>query len=179
MTLDEYMKDKEGVVAIGAASGYFFIGTREEYEESIDKIQKKAISQAKEVLHDANSRLEALKAGGFDPVSVSIYIPETTDPEIMRGVLAGWKADADKLERNARCLYKFIDKYENAIKSKARAEGIINAIPYRERQIKETYPSITEDKTNVIVEGDESARFWDKEEFDNDRAKNTKHYAQG
>lgn len=179
MTLDEYMKNKEGVVAIGAASGYFFIGTREEYEESIDKIHAKAVASAKEVLYDANARLRALRAGGFEPVEVSIYIPETTDVEIMRGVFAGWLAEADKLERGARLLRKYTEKYESAIKSKARAERIISSIPYRERQIKETYPSITEDKTNVIVEGDESARFWDKEEFDNDRTKNTKHNAQG
>lgn len=177
MTLDEYMKDKKGIVAIGAASGFFFIGTKEEYEESIDKIHAKAISSAKEVLNDANARLIALKAGGFDPVEVSIYIPETTDIEILRGVFAGWRADADKLEKGAKLLRKYTKKYENAAKSKARAERIISSIPYRERQIKETYPSILEDKTNVIIDGDESGRYWDMEEANNDRAKNTKHNA--
>lgn len=179
MTLDEYMQGASGVVAIGAASGYFFVGSKAEYEQTIDALHRKAISQAKEVLNDANERLRALKSGGFAPVEVSIYIPETTDVEIMRGVFAGWRADIEKLERSAKLLRKYTEKYENAVKSKARAERIIESTPYREREVKEITTSLLEDKMIVIVDGDECGRFWDMEEARNDRAKNTKHNAQG
>lgn len=40
MTLDEYMKTANGLVQIGSGVGYFFFGTKEEYEEQIDNIAK-------------------------------------------------------------------------------------------------------------------------------------------
>lgn len=174
MTLDEFMANAKGNVAVGAASGYFFIGNKEQYEHEIDKLHKKAVSLAKEVLNDANKRIEALQAGGFKPVDVFIYVPQTTDPEILKGSFASWRMAADELIQKAKLLKNYTDKYENAVKSKARAEGIINSIPYRERRVKESYKSLTEDKTIVIIEGNESGRFWDMSEAERSRDDNSK-----
>ena len=174
MTLDEFMANAKGNVAVGAASGYFFIGNKEQYEDEIDKLHKRAVSLAKETLNDANKRIEALQAGGFNPVDVFIYVPQTTDPEILKGSFASWRMAADELIQKAKLLKNYTDKYESAVKSKTRAEGIINSMPYRDRRVKESYKSITEDKTIVIIEGDESGRFWDMSEAERSRDDNSK-----
>lgn len=180
MTLDEYMQTTEGNVAIGAASGYFFIGTKEQYDKDIDKLHKMAVSLAKEALCDANKRIEALQSGVFNSVEVFVYVPKTTDPEILKGSFASWKMAADELTQKAKLLRGFTEKYESAVRSKERAERIINSLPYRERRIKEKYESITEDKMIVIIEGDECGRLCDMSEAErsrDDTSENHKHNA--
>ena len=180
MTLDEYMQTAEGNVAIGAASGYFFIGTKEQYDKDIDKLHKRAVSLAREALCDANKKIKALQDGGFNSVEVFIYVPKTTDPEILKGSFASWKMAADELTQKAKLLRGFTEKYESVVRSKERAERIINSLPYRERRIKEKYKSITEDKMIVIIEGDECGRFWDMSEAErsrDDKSKDIKHNA--
>ena len=181
MTLDEYMKNAEGYVGIAAASGYLFIGTKEQYEEEIDVLHKKAVSLAREALCDANKKIKALQDGGFNSVEVFIYVPKTTDPEILKGSFASWRMAADELAQKAKLLRGFTEKYESAVRSKERAERIIQSLPYRERRIKETYKSITEDKMCVIIEGDEGGRFWDMSEAErsrrSDNSKDIKHNA--
>ena len=176
MTLDEYMKTAEGIIAIGASSGFIFIGTREQYEDEIDKAYKKAVSNARETLKDSEAKLEALRRGGFDDINVSITIPDTTDISELTEYFAEWRFNADKLKRQSELLKAYTDKFESAAKSKARAERIISSKPYRERQIKENYRAMRKGQTNIIIEGNESGRFWswdDAEEVRHGRGKNT------
>ena len=169
MLLDEFMQTAEGIIAIGASSGFIFIGTREQYEEEIDKAYKKAVTGAKETLKDAEARLEALKRGGFNDIEICRSIPETTDVTELSETFAEWRFSADKLEKYAKLLKAFTERYESAAKSKARAERILSSKPYREREIKEKYKAIRKGQTNIIIEGDENGRFWSLDEAEEAR----------
>lgn len=181
MTLDEFMSNHDGIAAIGASTGYFFVGNKEQYEREIDGLYKVARFNAHKMLADANCRLEALRAGGFKTIEETpVYIPQTDDLDILKGVIKGWRIDADRLEQQAKTLKSFADKFEEQARRKAKAEEIINSKPYRERDIIDMYPSITEKKMCVIIEGKESGSFWDLSEAErrrHDTRKNIKHNA--
>ena len=169
MLLDDFMQDAEGIIAIGAASGFIFIGTREQYEAEIDRAYHKAVISAKDTLKDAEARLEALKRSGFDDINASIAIPDTTDAIELTESFAEWRFTADKLEKQAKLLKAFTDRYESAAKSKARSERILSSKPYREREIKEKYKAIRKGQTNIIIDGDENGRFWSLDEAEEAR----------
>lgn len=183
MTLDEYMKEQTGITAIGASTGYFFIGDKEQYEQEIDQLYRQARFTAHKVLVDSTARLEALRAGGFDTIEeTAVYIPQTDDIDIVKGVIKGWRLDADRLKQRIDALRSFADKFEEAIRRKSKAEEILASKPYREREVIDIYRSITEKKMCVIIDGKETGALWDLVEAErrrNDTRKTDKHNAQG
>ena len=166
MTIDEYMHAQKPnqVVAIGAGTGFIFIGTVKEYEEKIDKEYKKHVDYAKDLLRRGQNMLEACERDGVPDIEVTIYDGDYEDPLSMVETANNWLHESAKIKDYARLLNAYATKVGTAAKQQLRAEAMLKAIPYRLRDVKETYPSVTEDKIIAIVEGDESGRYWDYKE---------------
>lgn len=169
MTLDEYMSHASGIVAVGASSAYLFVGTRDQYESEIDKIYARIQSYAREQKRDAEHTLDALRRSGMTPLEITPYIPETDDLTELKGIFAAYQLDAERAERYAKALRTYATRYESYAKQKARAERMIKAEPFRVREVKDTYVSLTENKTCVIIEGEETGRYWDHAEAERSR----------
>lgn len=166
MTVDEFMKKQkpDQVVALGAGSGYVFIGTPVDYEEKIDREYKKRLSYAREVYNRNQNMLEALGRDGVPIIDVTIFEGRYDDPLSMIEASASWFVEAEKIKHYAKLLKVHADKVNTSAKAILRAQKLLSAPPYRTRQIVETYPSITEDKIIAIFEGDESGKYWDYRE---------------
>lgn len=174
MKLDEFVKAQkdDAILAIGASSGFIFVGTKAQYEDEIDKSYKRARANARDLLSDAENRLRALRLGGFDGIDLAISIPEDNAelPEAFRD----WRLSADRLSAQAQLLRNYTDKFEAALKSKERAEYTLNKCSYREREVKESYRAIRRGQINVIIEGVEGGRFWTLEENEEVRGNGAK-----
>lgn len=169
MKLDEFVKlqDDKTIIAIGASSGFVFIGTKAQYEDEIDKAYKRAQTNARDLLRDAENRIEALRRDGFDDVNAHINIPESDEelPEAFKQM----RATADNLIRKAQLLRSYVDKFDSAVRSRKRAQFTLSAPAYRDREVKESYRAIRQGQINVIIEGVECGRYWTLEANEEDR----------
>ena len=166
MTVDEFMRSQkpDQVVALGAGSGYVFIGTPADYELKIDREYKKRLSYAKEVYNRNKNMLDALGRGGVPMIEVTIFEGRYDDPLSMVEASAEWFKEAEKIRHYAKLLKVHADKVNTSAKAILRAQKLLKAPPYRTREVIETYPSISEDKIIAIFEGDESGKYWDYRE---------------
>ena len=163
MTVDEFMKKQkpDQVVALGAGSGFIFIGTPSEYEEKIDREYKKRQSYARELLNKSKNMLQACGRDGVPVIDVTIFEGRYDDPLSMVEASKEWIHEAAKIKNYARLLSSFADKVNRAAKAQIRAQELLNADGYRGREVIDTYPSIAEDKIIAIMAGDESGKYWD------------------
>jgi hypothetical protein len=147
MTLQEYMNNLEDdkIVAIGSKSQYFFIGTKEEFEEDIDKIDKILADDRQRYLQDALVTIENIKKLQYE-----------------EGM--GTYDFAEKLIHSGRALKSALTRKENLKKA------IRDYKPIRDREVIDEYESITENVTRVIVPGYEQGTFWFRDEYKNMRA---------
>lgn len=135
--------DNETILNIGAESGWFFIGKKEDYEKNIEKISRSYLNYAKE--------------------------KEKKYREIIREaneVLADSKLTFDELEK----MVKKIRKNFPALK---KVEKYIDEFtPIKNRDVKSVYDKIKkEDGICIVVEGTENAKYWDREEWERQKEK--------
>ena len=168
MTVDEFMKTQEPdqVVALGANAGcnYIFIGTVKEYEEKIDAIYGERQKIAQELINENRRTLEALGRGGVPIIDITIFEGRYDDPLSMIAASNQWLDEVKKIDEYSKLLIAHARKAHIAATDTLRGEKLKKAKSYRVREIIEVYPSITEDKTIVIFDGDERGKYWDRSE---------------
>lgn len=123
---------------LGAESGWFFIGKKEDYEKNIEKISRSYLNYAKE--------------------------KEKKYREIIREaneVLADSKLTFDELE-------KMVKKIRINFPALKKVEKYIDEFtPIKNRDVKSVYDKIKkEDGICIVVEGTENGEFWDREEWE-------------
>ena len=135
------MVDDSLIISIGSASVFFFIGTKRDYENKIDKISISFVDYNKGLMDKYKSLIEN---------AIEILIRhESTTKERVEAI--------GKLKKYYRP-YKKCEKYLDTF------------TPIMDRKIKDVYwKNKKEDGVCIIAEGTESGKYWDKEEWDADQ----------
>lgn len=143
MTLDEQVKlmDDKDILYIGSASSFFFIGTKELYEDMIDGLSIEYLERSNKYLKNANDFIERAK----------VYVPQ-------------YEEGTDLIDYSVTLL-NYATGIKKSVKSKAREEKYqLTFKPFRERFVRECQPRI-QGGYGILVEGTEYAPFWTENEF--------------
>lgn len=153
MTLQERINelDDETVIYLGAASSFFFIGTKSEFEKDIDEISrtyyKNMVAEKKKIENDRKHFAEVMKQ--------IKKISGKTDS----------KADMDEVVKLSFILNNISKRLQYGIKRiKTLGFHIDNFIPMRNRQIKREYDRLQGGHV-ILIDGIEVGRFWFYEEY--------------
>lgn len=157
ITLQQQM-DKlaaDEIVHIGSKSGYFFCGTKAEYEANIDAVSDELLAEMKRVRQNLLGYKTRFpknfeKLTEFDPTT----------------------GDEDALRKLARTALLMSNGAEKVIQANRRLpiveQNIAEFKQVRERIVLDFYPCLEEaDGWNVVVEGIEEGQFWTLDEYRN------------
>lgn len=142
MTLEQWRQTQKAdtLISVGSRSGYMFIGTLTEYDDSIDEVSREVKAQIEKTLRSTEDTVrsveKALSAG-----------------KMRRG-------DISPASLQKR-LNEFTKRRENT------AAELRHFKPLRDREVLDVYPRLNpDDGLCVIVEGDENGAVWFKAEYD-------------
>lgn len=152
--IEEITVDDGKYIHIGAACGFFFVGTKEEYEANIDRIDEEYRLKIKKQIRKCN---DALRKRAF----IRLELAAITDKGIIDYTSELLKLK-EKLEHDIKMEIRIVTKTYNALLH--RKEELKNWIPFRDREVKETYERIAGDGVIITVCGDESGKYWDRNE---------------
>ena len=148
MTVDYFMQhlaDPNQLYNVGSKSGFFFIGTRSEWNKYIDALSKKRLKHLKNRRKAAKREVERAQ-GRLNRKPVKLIFGKDLD-----GTIAYLNSVVIKSSR--QCAH-----YNRLVKA---------FTPFRAREIKDIYSRATEiDGTNIIVDGLDTRDFWLREEFE-------------
>ena len=148
MTIDYFMQhlaDPNQLYSIGSKSGFFFIGTRSEWNKYIDDLSKKHLKYLKS--HRTAAKREAKRA------------QERLNREPIK-LICGKDLEATIAYLNS------VAKIGN--RKYIYFNELIKAFtPFRTREIKDIYPrTVKADGVNIIVDGLDISDYWMREEFE-------------
>lgn len=147
------------IIHVGALSGFFFCGTKDEYEASIDTIsdwlllrmkqeRDKLIRDKREFYRLWGQLAERMAAILADPDDQTLY-PKTAKIAASLGVSI---KEMPSINRRLPAIERNIKEFK----------------PVRKRIVNDCYPRLDpEDGVNIIVEGCEAGRYWTLEEYRN------------
>ena len=149
MTIDYFMQhiaDPNQLYSVGSNSGFFFIGTRSEWNKYIDALSRKHLkclrsrrTTAKKNAKRAQERLDQ------NPIKL-----------ICGKNLEETMAYLNSVVETGNRQYLYFDRLIKAF------------TPFRTREIKDIYSRMVKaDGTNIIVGGLDTGNFWMREEFEN------------
>ena len=135
--------DNETVLNVGSATGWFFVGKKEDYEKNIEKISRSYLNDAKErekkyreKIREANEALSDNKIT-FDELTKMVKRIRTYFPALKK-------------------VEKYIDEFT----------------PIKDRDVESVYDKIKkEDGICIVVKGTENGKFWDREEWERENGK--------
>lgn len=146
--LDELVHEQgdEVVICIGSHDGFFFCGTRAEYDADIEQISKRLKER---MLFNAERNFTYFrnKLNSLQLLAAEGETPTSSDLKILIGTLS------------------------SHLKNTAMAARFK---PVRDREIQESYNGLFGDSLKIIVEGDESGKFWDRDEYQKDKERREK-----
>ena len=145
-TLDEAVKkmDDDEIIHIGSASGFVYIGTKQQYEQMIDSIS----DRCHKFFKDAKKRYTR-KIKNYSEKLKSI------------------DKESETYEKESRMITECIQRYKRYLKQVC---GVLERFkPMRERSVKEIYKRISKDGIVITMEGDETGKYWSKDEWDRDQ----------
>ena len=148
MTVDYFMQhlaDPNQLYSVGSNSGFFFIGTRSEWNRYIDALSRKRLKYLRS--HRTAARRNVKRA------------QERLDQKPIK-LICG------------KNLEETIDYLNSVVETGNRQylyfDRLIKAFtPFRTREIKDIYSRMVKaDGTNIIVDGLDTGNFWIREEFE-------------
>ncbi len=148
MTIDYFMQhiaDPNQLYSVGSNSGFFFIGTRSEWNRYIDALSRKRLkclrsrrTTAKKNAKRAQKRL--------DQKPIKLICGKDLEETI---------AYLNSVVETGNRQYLYFDRLVKAF------------TPFRTREIKDIYSRMVKaDGTNIIVSGLDTGNFWMREEFE-------------
>lgn len=156
ITLQQQM-DKlaaDEIVHIGSKSGFFFCGTKAEYEADIDTISEQILSGMKEELR----QIKTFKTRFHNNFTkLTEFDPETEDEDVLKKMARAALIVSNAAEKKAR----------NNRRRPILEQNLAAFKPVRERIVLDFYHRTAEDGVNIIVEGCEEGRFWTLDEYRN------------
>lgn len=165
MKLQEYIENIEiedgKYIHIGSGCGYFFVGTKEEYEQLIDKISEDYRVEIEKKMLECQFELEK-RTVVFLPNINYAELPETSVFDIKKycNALVQLSVSIDKrIQGRIKRVKRFHKTYYRC------KDELKNWVDLRNREVKETYPRVSNDGTVIIIDGNESGKAWDRQEF--------------
>ena len=148
MTIDYFMQhiaDPNQLYSVGSNSGFFFIGTRSEWNRYIDDLSRKRLkclrSQRTTAKRNAKRAQERL-----DQKPIKLICGKNLEETI---------AYLNSVVETGNRQYLYFDRLIKAF------------TPFRTREIKDIYSRMVKaDGTNIIVSGLDTGNFWMREEFE-------------
>lgn len=137
--LDKLVHERpaDEIISIGSHDGYFFVGTAAEYEECIDEIS----AALKERMNRTGQRNAKYFERGLAAAKQKAAVGNMPTPETIK-LLA--EAMSSMIKNTA-----YMARFK----------------PVREREIVGSYKGIFKGSWKIIVEGDESGKYWDRDEY--------------
>lgn len=142
-TLDEAVRemDDNEIIHIGSASGFVYIGTKQQYDQMIDSISDRYHNFFK----DAKKRYTR---------KIKKYSEK----------LKALDEESETYEKEYRMITECVQRYKRYLKQVC---GVIDRFkPMRERMVKEIYKRISKDGIVITIQGDETGKYWSKDEWD-------------
>ena len=143
-TLDEAVKEMNDdvIIHIGSESGFVFIGTKQEYGQMIDRISDQYHESFTEVKNRYTRKIKK-------------YSDKLRDLE-----------KSEYYEKELRMITESLRAYKRYLKQIC---NVLNRFkPMRERMVKEIYKRISKDGIVITIQGDETRKYWGKDEWDRD-----------
>ena len=143
-------------VYIGSKSAYFFIGTPEEFTKTQAELYIHWHRVYEDRLRNAKAKLELHKTlkpkPSKEPVTKLVWEHgESVRKELTYDeVLKSWEKKHTEIEKQIEHAQELLDGYKY----------------FGSREIRHIYRNLHNDATIIIVEGEESARFWFKSEWE-------------
>ncbi len=148
MTIDYFMQhiaNPNQLYNIGSKSGFFFIGTRSEWNRYIDALSRKRLKHLKNRRKAAKREVERAQ-GRLNRKPIKLIFGKD-----LEGTIAYLNSVVIKGCRQYAHFNRLIKAFT----------------PFRTREIKDIYSRATEiDGTNIIVDGLDTRDFWLREEFE-------------
>ena len=148
MTIDYFMQhfaDPNQFYSVGSNSGFFFIGTRSEWNRYIDALSRKRLKYLRS--HRTAAKRNAKRAHErLDQKPIKLICGKNLEETI---------AYLNSVVETANREYLYFDRLVKAF------------TPFRTREIKDIYSRMVKaDGTNIIVGGLDTGNFWMREEFE-------------
>lgn len=148
MTIDYFMQhiaDPNQLYSVGSNSGFFFIGTRSEWNRYIDALSRKRLKYLRS--HRTAAKRNAKRAHErLDQKPIKLIFGKNLEETI---------AYLNSVVETANREYLYFDRLVKAF------------TPFRTREIKDIYSRMVKaDGTNIIVGGLDTGNFWMREEFE-------------
>ena len=148
MTVDYFMQhlaDPNQLYNVGSKSGFFFIGTRSEWNRHIDALGRKRLKHLKNRRKAAKREVERAQ-GRLSRKPIKLIFGKD-----LEGTIAYLNSVVIKGSRQYAHFNRLVKAFT----------------PFRTREIKDIYSRATEiDGTNIIVDGLDTRDFWLREEFE-------------
>ena len=148
MTVDYFMQhlaDPNQLYNVGSKSGFFFIGTRLEWNKCIDALSRKRLKHLKNRRKAAKREVERAQ-GRLNRKPVKLIFGKD-----LEGTIAYLNSVVIKGSRQYAHFNRLIKAFT----------------PFRTREIKDIYSrAVKADGVNIIVEGLDTRDFWLREEFE-------------
>ena len=148
MTIDYFMQhiaDPNQLYSVGSNSGFFFIGTRSEWNRYIDALSRKRLKYLRS--HRTAAKKNAKRAQErLDQKPIKLICGKNLEETI---------AYLNSVVETGNREYLYFDRLIKAF------------TPFRTREIKDIYSRMVKaDGTNIIVGGLDTGNFWMREEFE-------------
>ena len=148
MTIDYFMQhiaDPNQLYSVGSNSGFFFIGTRSEWNRYIDDLSRKRLKYLRS--HRTAAKKNAKRAQErLDQKPIKLICGKNLEETI---------AYLNSVVETGNREYLYFDRLIKAF------------APFRTREIKDIYSRMVKaDGTNIIVSGLDTGNFWMREEFE-------------
>ena len=148
MTIDYFMQhfaDPNTLYSVGSNSGFFFIGTRSEWNRYIDALSRKRLKYLRS--HRTAAKRNAKRAHErLDQKPIKLICGKNLEETI---------AYLNSVVETANREYLYFDRLVKAF------------TPFRTREIKDIYSRMVKaDGENIIVGGLDTGNFWMREEFE-------------
>ena len=139
----ENFKGSDIILHIGAQSGFFFVGTAEEFEKEIDDISDGFIPVLEDKIRNAQRDIE--------------LVSKTTIRKDFEEDVETFSTRLTNAAARLRTALKLIPETRAYIK---------NYTPIRKRKVKSFNKRIEENTVAIVVEGIENGDYWDRTEWD-------------
>lgn len=141
-------------IHIGSGCAFFFVGTKEEYEKSIDEISEEYRIEIEKKMLKCKYNLEQ-KDVAFLPDVNYAELPETSIFDIKKYCNALIELSA-KIDKKIQNRIKYVKRYHRIYHS--CMDALKNWVDLRNREVKETYPRALNDGIVIIINGDEMGK---------------------
>lgn len=163
MTVREVLKEYKGkAIKLGGATGFIFCSVVDDDTiKVIREASRKELKSYRQVLKDAENRSNNFGRRWETRTANAIRV---YNANVRDGFKPQYKDIADLKAKHTELQHR--EKKRNASEIPIYGEKIKNFKPILDRKVTEIYPSVVNDETIIIFEGDTTGMYWDRDEYE-------------